>query len=96
MHICLFEFSKLVTSQDMNKRSKGRFFGEKLLPYTFPVGITQTAGVWTFPTTLQDFRLRITVACASEATYMLKRVQSEIQAMAQICIADDGEYFEHR
>ncbi|GBM31939.1 hypothetical protein AVEN_74241-1 [Araneus ventricosus] len=48
------------------------------------------------PSTLQDLQRRITDACASVTPAMLHRVQREVQARVQMCIAVDGEKLEHR
>ncbi|GBO26856.1 hypothetical protein AVEN_178688-1, partial [Araneus ventricosus] len=48
------------------------------------------------PPTLQDLQRRITDACANVTEAMLHHVQREVQAMVQMCIAADGEKFEHR
>jgi transposase len=45
--------------------------------------------------TLQDFKRRITDACANVSPSMLQRVQCEILTRIQMCIAADGAKFEH-
>ncbi|GBO36063.1 hypothetical protein AVEN_257643-1 [Araneus ventricosus] len=46
------------------------------------------------PTLQQDFRRRITDACASVIPVTLHNVQQEIQSRIQMCIVANGEHFE--
>ncbi|GBM82758.1 hypothetical protein AVEN_272315-1 [Araneus ventricosus] len=48
------------------------------------------------PPTLQGLQRRITDVCAYVTPSMLHRVQREVQARVQRCIAADIEKFEHR
>ncbi|GBM49365.1 hypothetical protein AVEN_264524-1 [Araneus ventricosus] len=47
------------------------------------------------PPTLQEFRNRITDACASVSPAMLYNVQREVQSHVQMCIVAEGHHFEH-
>ncbi|GBO31042.1 hypothetical protein AVEN_212979-1 [Araneus ventricosus] len=56
MHICLFAFSETAMSQNMDKGENCILRAKNDTIILYPVGITQIAGVWTFPAVLQDFR----------------------------------------